>query len=70
VDFLLATLGKSPQDTAALRDLLADEATRDQILDDDAIYRAVLERTGCLTISGHLYFYVLVRHSLRTFDTN
>ena len=67
LDFLLATLGKSPQDTSALRDLLADDETRDQILDDDAIYRAVLERTGCLTISGHLYFYVLVRRSLRTF---
>ena len=66
VDFLLTTLGKSPHDTAALRDLLADDETRDQILDDDAIYRAVLERTGCLTISGHLYFYVLVRHSLRS----
>lgn len=66
VDFLLVTLGQSPADSAALRELLIDPDTRDQILDDEAIYRAVLERTGCLTISGHLYFYVLVRRALRT----
>jgi hypothetical protein len=65
VDFLLTTLGKSPADAAAIRELLLDADTRDQILDDDAIYRAVLEHTGCLTISGHLYFYVLVRRALR-----
>jgi hypothetical protein len=42
--------------------LLADEETRDLILDDDALFRALLEQRGCLRVSTHLYFYVLVRH--------
>jgi hypothetical protein len=66
VDFILTTLGRSPGDAAALRDLLADDATRDQILDHETLYRAVLEGAGCLQISSHLYFYVLVRHTLRS----
>ena len=43
--------------------LLADEETRDRILDHDVLYQAVLERAGCLAISEHLYFYVLVRRT-------
>jgi hypothetical protein len=65
IDFILTTLGHSPDDTAALRDLLADEGSRDEILDHEVIYQAVLNGTGCLQISPHLYFYVLVRHAFR-----
>jgi hypothetical protein len=42
--------------------LLADEESRDQILDDAMLLQALLERRGCLRVSTHFYFYVLVRH--------
>jgi hypothetical protein len=42
--------------------LLADEESRDTILDDDELFRALLERRDCLRVSTHFYFYVLVRH--------
>jgi len=64
VDFILSTLGRSPGDAAALRDLLTDEGSRDGLLDQPVLYRAVLEGSGCLAISPHLYFYLLVRHAL------
>jgi len=65
VDFILKAVGRSPQDYTALRELLTDDASRDLLLDRPELYRAVLESTGCLTISPHLYFYVLVRHALQ-----
>lgn len=65
VDFILKAVGRSPQDSTALRQLLTDDESRDLLLDSPELYRAVLESTGCLTISPHLYFYVLVRRALR-----
>jgi hypothetical protein len=35
------------------------------ILDDETLFRALLEKRGCLKVSPHFYFYVLVRHVLR-----
>ena len=65
VDFILKAIGRRPEDTESLRQLLADDASRDQLLDSPELYRAILESTGCLAISPHLYFYVLVRQTLR-----
>jgi hypothetical protein len=65
VDFILAVLGKKPGAAASLVSLLADPETRDLILDDDLLFRALLEQGGCLRVSPHLYFYVLVRQVLR-----
>jgi hypothetical protein len=65
VDFILAVLGKKRGAAESLVLLLADPETRDLILDDDLLFRALLEQGGCLRISPHLYFYVLVRHVLR-----
>jgi hypothetical protein len=48
-----------------LIELLTDAETRDQILDDPALYRALLEQCGCLRVSMHFYFYVLVRQVLK-----
>ncbi len=45
--------------------LLTEPETRDLILDDEALFRALLEQTGCLRVSNHFYFYVLVRQVLR-----
>jgi hypothetical protein len=65
VDFILAVLGQRRGAAESLVSLLADPETRDLILDDDHLFRALLEQGGCLRVSPHLYFYVLVRHVLR-----
>jgi hypothetical protein len=65
IDFIISILGNKTGDAQCLIKLLADEDTRDQILDDDALYRAFLEHQGCLRVSNHFYFYVLVRHVLK-----
>jgi hypothetical protein len=64
IAFIMAVLGKK-EDAASLVALLADPESRDLILDNDLLFRALLEHRGCLSVSGHLYFYVLVRHVLR-----
>jgi hypothetical protein len=65
MDFITAVLGKNKQSTAFLASLLTDVETRDLILDDEMLFRALLDQRGCLRVSPHLYFYVLVRHVLR-----
>ncbi len=65
IDFIIATLGRSAGDPDCLTRLLADEDTRDLILDDERLLRALLEHRGCLGVSARLYFYVLVRQVLR-----
>jgi hypothetical protein len=65
VDFILSVLGKKKGAAELLVILLADPETRDLILDDDLLFRALLEQGGCLRVSPHLYFYVLVRQVLR-----
>lgn len=65
LDFITRTLGRHANDHQVLLNLLADEETRDMILDDEQLYRALLEQRGCLRISNRLYFYVIVRNVLR-----
>lgn len=62
IDFVVSVLRPRVSDAQALVHLLADQDTRDLILDDDALVRALLESRGCLRVSTHFYFYVLVRH--------
>jgi hypothetical protein len=64
IDFIMATLGKK-DGAPSLAALLADLESRDLILDNDALFHALLEQRGCLRVSCHFYFYVLVRHVLR-----
>lgn len=61
VDFILSVMGGKIRDTDCLVKLLADEDSRDLILDDEALFRALLENRGCLRVSTHFYFYILVR---------
>lgn len=61
VEFILSVLGGKLEGHDCLVKLLADEETRDLILDDEALFRALLERGGCLRVSSHFYFYILVR---------
>jgi len=62
VDFILSVLGARIGDAECLIRLLSDEDTRDVILDDDALFQALLDRRGCLRVSSRFYFYILVRH--------
>ncbi len=68
VDFVLEVLGRNLGDTDCLVRLLADEDTRDLILDDEKLFHALLERSGCLRVSSRFYFYVLVRHVFKRSD--
>jgi len=61
VEFILTVLGGKLEGTEGLVKLLADEDSRDLILDDEALFRALLERGGCLRVTSHFYFYILVR---------
>jgi hypothetical protein len=65
VDFILSVLGRRIGNAKCLVKLLADEGTRDLILDDEALLHALLERRGCLRVSSRFYFYILVRNVFR-----
>jgi hypothetical protein len=65
IDFILSVLGAKIETAECLTKLLADEESRDLILDDDALFHALLERRGCLRVSTRFYFYILIRHVFR-----
>jgi hypothetical protein len=65
VDFILSVLGQQIGDAECLVKLLSDEESRDVILDDEALFHALLERRGCLQVSSRFYFYILVRNVFR-----
>src|SRR6266446_2474006 len=65
IDFILSVLKPKVGAADGLVKLLADEESRDLILDDEDLMRAVLENRSCLRISTHLYFYILVRQVFR-----
>jgi hypothetical protein len=68
IDFILSVLGSKIETAECLTKLLADEDSRDLILDDEALFHALLERRGCLRVSTRFYFYILVRHVFRRSD--
>src|SRR5438309_10855525 len=65
IDFILSVLRPKVGAADGLVKLLADEESRDLILDDEDLLRAVLEHRSCLRISTHFYFYILVRQVFR-----
>jgi hypothetical protein len=65
IRFILSVLGPGTGDSECLVKLLTDEASRDLILDDEALFGALLEQRRCLRVSSRFYFYVLVRRVLR-----
>ncbi|SRR5260221_3076792 len=65
IDFILNVLRPKVGTTECLTQLLSDEESRDLILDDEDLLRAVLEHRSCLRISTHFYFYILVRQVFR-----
>jgi hypothetical protein len=68
VDFIIRVVGNRAGDPDCLVKLLADEDSRDEILDDPALFHALLEYRGCLPVSSRFYFYVLVRHVFKRSD--
>ncbi len=70
VEFILGVLGRKLGTVDCLVKLLADEDSRDLILDDETLFHALLEQRGCLRISSRFYFYVLVRHVFKKSDLN
>ena len=68
IDFILSVLGHRIGTAECLVKLLADEDSRDLILDDEALFHALLERRGCLRVSSRFYFYILVRQVFRRSD--
>ncbi|HWB60912.1 MAG TPA: hypothetical protein VG733_15555 [Chthoniobacteraceae bacterium] len=64
-DFVVKTLARSPRDTVSLQELLTDGDVRDAVLDHDSLADAILSLPSHLTISSHLYFYVLTRRVLK-----
>jgi hypothetical protein len=68
IDFVLSVLGPRAGSAETLVRLLADEDTRDLILDDPSLLQALLERRDCLGVSTHFYFYVLVRQTFLRSD--
>jgi hypothetical protein len=64
-EFIASVLpGHSGSDSRRLLRLFQESDSFDTILDDPRLFRAVLDLKGCLPVSLHLYFYVLVRHVL------
>jgi hypothetical protein len=68
VDFIVNVLGRRLGNAECLVKLLADEESRDLILDDETLFHALLEQRGCVEVSTRLYFYVLVRHVFKRSD--
>src|SRR5271155_4542287 len=68
IEFVARVLKGKPGRADCLVKLLSDEDSRDLILDDETLFHALLEHRGCLEVSSHFYFYVLVRHILKRAD--
>src|SRR5881296_2486251 len=68
IEFIVSVLGGKLGTAECLVKLLADEESRDVILDDEALLHALLERRGCLRVTSRFYFYILVRHVFQRAD--
>jgi hypothetical protein len=64
ISFLLQTLESRPEQREALQSLFGDEDSRNLLLDSDTVFEAVIENPENLSISLHLFFYILVRRVL------
>ena len=65
LDFVVSVLGEGTGEMDALVKLLSDGSSRDVILDNGKLVDALQDRPEWPEISAHLYFYLLVRHSMR-----
>lgn len=61
--FVVRTLSRSRKDDVPLAELLADEDTRDCVLDHELVFKELVDSGQCLKVSPSFYFYVLLRHA-------
>ncbi len=59
--FVVEVLGRGKREREALYRLLADDLERDRVLDDEALFHALLEEQRLLSVSSGFYFYIMVR---------
>lgn len=64
-DFIVRALDAKGSGAASLHKLLTDHETRDSLLEHDVLASAILESPDRLSISPHLFFYVMSRRVLR-----
>ena len=65
-NFVVQTLSRSERDSVNLVNLLTDSQARDTILDSPRLFDSVLSHNGALDISPQFYFYILLRHVLKS----
>jgi hypothetical protein len=65
-DFVVRTLSRSPGESITLATLLTDADSRNSILDHELLVQAILAQPVHLSISPQFYFYVLIRHALKS----
>ncbi len=63
--YIVRVLSHSPESAISLVDLLTDHDARDAILDHNRLRDSVLRGVESLSISPHLYFYILTRAVLK-----
>ncbi len=66
MDFVVSVLTTETGPRESLIKLFSDSESMDAVLDDDLLFRALLEKTGFIQVSKHFYFYVIVRRVLRS----
>ncbi|WP_210463559.1 MULTISPECIES: hypothetical protein [Rufibacter] len=64
-DFVASVLSSQKGQRISLVELLSDPECRDEMLDHEALPKALLSREGQVAVSQQLYFYVLARTVLR-----
>ncbi|KAA3439562.1 hypothetical protein [Rufibacter hautae] len=64
-DFVASVLSRQSNQRISLVELLSDPECRDEMLDHEALPKALLSREGQVAVSQQLYFYVLARTVLR-----
>lgn len=63
-EFILTYLAKKPGDRRGLQELLSDPESLDLVLDQEALFHALLELPDFVNVSAPFYFYVMVRQAL------
>lgn len=64
--FICSILSPEKNSFQAIEDLLKDTDTCDLLLESEKLFEAILQSSNNLSISTHLYFYVLVNHALHS----
>lgn len=64
-EFVASVIAPNGSNTRALESLLCDNDTTHTILDNELLFRAIIDHPEQLNISPHLFFYILINQSLK-----